>query len=364
MRRQSTDSAKEKNTMNTAAQKMTIATVALACLFLSLGTGVTGAGEITDMTGRKVTIPDSIKKVYVPSPYGSYLMYSLDPSMLIGLNLSHNEDKRYLPKAARELPVLGGLGGQGQQSNLEVVLKAKPDLVIQWSAKKSAVQGKADDALRQLGFPIVYAVAESMNDYPDVYLFLGKVLNRESQGTKLAAYCRKTLSEVKDVVARVPKDKRPTVYYAEGVDGLSTECNDSIHVELLSLTGDTDIHRCHSASHQGMEKISVEQVMLYKPDIIVAQEKAFYDKVYTNPAWQNVKAVKDRRVYLIPRTPFNWFDRPPSFMRFLGLKWVTSILYPNDYRIDMVKEARDFYKLFLDVDVSKDEMKQIMHLER
>lgn len=347
--------------MNKIQQRLSIAILSLMCISFFLAGGPTEAREITDMMGRHTTVPDSIKKVYVPSPYGSYLMYSLDPSMLIGLNLSHKEDKRYLPKAARDLPVIGGLGGQGQQSNLEMILKAKPDAVIMWSANRSAMQGRAEESLKQLGLPVIYAVAESMKDYPEVYRFLGSVLDRGDHAKKLAAYCEKTLADVKDVVAKVPKDKRPMVYYAEGVDGLSTECNDSIHVELLGLTGDTDVHRCHTSNHQGMEKVSVEQVMLYQPDIIIAQEKVFYDNVYSNPAWQSIKAVKNKRVYLIPRTPFNWFDRPPSFMRFLGLKWVTSILYPNQYPIDMVKEAQGFYKLFLDVDVSKEEMKEILH---
>jgi iron complex transport system substrate-binding protein len=333
----------------------------LAALLFMAGSGNTR--EITDMAARKVTIPESVKKVFVPLPYGSYLMYSIDPSMLIGLNLSHNEDKRYLPKTAQDLPVIGGLAGQGRQSNLEVVLKAKPDLVIMWSANKTAVEGRIDETLKQLNLPLVYAVAESLNDYPDVYLFLGKLLGREERTKKLSTYFRKTLSDIKNVVNKVPKEKRPLVYYAEGVDGLSTECNDSIHVELLQLAGDTDVHRCHTASHRGMEKISLEQVILYKPDVIIAQEKAFYDKVVKekDPAWQNVKAVKEGRVYRIPRHPFNWFDRPPSFMRILGLKWLTGILYPKEYKIDIVEEARDFYRLFLDVDLSKDEMKQVIY---
>ncbi|OPX92417.1 MAG: Fe(3+)-citrate-binding protein YfmC precursor [Syntrophorhabdus sp. PtaU1.Bin002] len=347
--------------MSRIMSKRIIMAAFLIGTFCLLLTGVSGAKEITDMMGRKVTVPDSVKKIYVPSPYGSYLMYSIDPAMLIGLNLSHNEDRRYLPKEARNLPVIGGLSGQGQQSNLELVLKAKPDLAIMWSAKKSAVQGRADEALKQLNLPLVYAVAESLNDYPDVYLFLGRLLNREERTKKLSTYCQKTLSDAKGIVSRIPKEKRPTVYYAEGVDGLSTECNDSIHVELLTIAGDTDVHRCHTASHQGMEKISLEKVMLYNPDVIVAQEKVFFDKVYDDPAWRNVKAVKNKKVYLIPRTPFNWFDRPPSFMRFLGLKWLMNLLYPNEYRIDIVKEARDFYSRFLGVEVSDREMKQIIY---
>jgi iron complex transport system substrate-binding protein len=71
--------------------------------------------------------------------------------------------------------------------------------------------------------------------------------------------------------------------------------------------------------------------------------------------------VKNKRVHLIPDEPINWFDRPPSFMRFIGLKWVMNLLYPNEYRIDMVKEARDFYRLFLGVDLSEQEMRTVIH---
>jgi len=323
------------------------------------GVDAAKALTVTDMVGRKVTLPDSIRKVYAPSPYGSYIMYSIDPSMLAGLNLPiKDEDRKYFPKALQNLPVIGSLGGQGQAANIEVLLKAKPDLLIMWSANRSAINDRSAESLKKLNTPFVYAVAESLSDYPDVYQFLGKVLKREKRAKQLSSYSRKTLNEIKDIV---PAGKRPTVYYAEGVDGLSTECNDSIHVELLKLAGDTDVHRCHTSCHKGFEKVSIEQVMLYNPDVIIAQEKVFYDKVFKDPVWRNVKAVREGRVYLVPRHPFNWFDRPPSFMRILGLKWLTNILYPGEYKIDIVKEAREFYRLFLGVELSRDEMKEVIY---
>ena len=42
------------------------------------------AKEIKDMVGRDVVIPDTPKKVYAPSPYGSYALYAMDPSLLVG----------------------------------------------------------------------------------------------------------------------------------------------------------------------------------------------------------------------------------------------------------------------------------------
>jgi len=54
-------------------------------------------------------------------------------------------------------------------------------------------------------------------------------------------------------------------------------------------------------------------------------------------------------VYLIPSTPFNWFDRPPSFMRFIGLQWLANLLYPNEYPIDIQEETKRFYANFMHV---------------
>ena len=236
---------------------------ALAAVLLA---GSARAREITDMAGRKVSIPDTIRKVYAPSPYGSYALYSIDPSLVSGLIFPiKEEDKKYVGRSLRDLPVIGSLFGQGQTANIEVLLKARPDLIVMWSAQKSAINEKTEETLKKLNVPYVYAVTESLYEYPAVYRFLGKVLGREERTEKLASYCQKTLAEAKAAVGRVPVEARPAVYYAEGVDGLSTECNDSIHVELLRIAGDRDVHRCHTSSHMGMEKVSLEQVMHIQP---------------------------------------------------------------------------------------------------
>jgi iron complex transport system substrate-binding protein len=337
---------------------------AAICLFLALPIvcpGVADAREISDMAGRTVRVPDTITKVYAPSPYATYIMYAVDPGLMAGLIFPlKEEDRKYLHKGVHGLPVIGSLFGQGRTANIETLLKAKPDLLLMWSDRKSPNSPRSEETLKKLNIPYVYAVAESLSDYPEVFLFLGRLLNREERAKKLSDYSRKVLAGVDAAVKRVPEAKRPKVYYAEGPDGLKTECDDSIHVELLKRAGDTDVHRCHTSSHKGMEHISLEQVMLYDPDVIIVQERLFFGKVFTDPAWKRIRAVRQGRVYLIPRTPFNWFDRPPSFMRILGLQWLMSRLYPREYPVDMVKEARNFYRLFLGVEVSEREMRRII----
>jgi len=120
--------------------------IAATVLLLLLSVGITSAVQaktITDMKGRKVTLPEPIRKVYAPSPYGSYIMYSVDPSLLAGLIFPiREEDKKYYPQAVRTLPVIGSLFGQGQAANIEVLFKARPDLLIMWATDKAATNQK------------------------------------------------------------------------------------------------------------------------------------------------------------------------------------------------------------------------------
>jgi iron complex transport system substrate-binding protein len=47
-------------------------------------------------------------------------------------------------------------------------------------------------------------------------------------------------------------------------------------------------------------------------------------------------------------------------MRILGLKWLASLLYPNEYAVDLVKETQDFYALFLGVNITRQEAQKVL----
>jgi len=329
-------------------------------LALSLGFEA-AAREVTDMVGRKVNVPEAPKKVYAPSPYGSYALYAMDPTLLAGWIFDIDEENLpYLHPTMKTLPTIGRVFGAGQSANLEVLLAAHPDLVLMWQHSNEFNQKEAEK-LKILNAPYVYAVDESIEDYTNIFRFLGKALNKEERGNKLAAYSEKTFRDVRTTVTKIPVEKRPKVYYAEGLDGLSTECDDSIHVQLLKLAGDVDVHRCHTSNHKGFEKMSMETVLAYNPDVMIVQEKMFYDKISTNPIWGNINAVKNHRVYLIPKAPFNWFDRPPSFMRIMGLKWLMKTLYPKEYKADIQKETKEFYRLFMNVNLTDKQLQEVLH---
>lgn len=317
------------------------------------------AREITDMYGRRLYVPDHAGKVFSSSPTGTYLLYAIDPTMLAGLNFPVREkQRRYLHPRMNRLPVIGWFG-QGQTPNLETLMMIRPDIVFTARLDQS-LSSKANERFKVLKMPVVELPVDTLSEYPDAYLRAGRILGRETRARKLSDYCRKTLTEAAAIVNRLPRDKKVSVYYAEGPNGLSTECDTSRHVELLRLAGGKNVHRCLSRNPYGMETVSFEQVLMYNPEVILAFDKGFFHRVSRDPLWKNIRAVKTGRVYLIPSEPVNWFDRPPSFMRFIGLKWVLNRLYPNHYRVDIIREAREFYRLFLGVEMSDREMRRVI----
>jgi iron complex transport system substrate-binding protein len=308
------------------------------------------ARQITDMAGRRVEVPDTVNSVYGTSPPATYMVYALDAGLVAGLNTPLNPtEKAYIDPRLHRLPVIGGWFGQGRVANLECLLKLHPDVIVAWIREASPVAEKMEKALKPLQIPVVYVVQDSLSDCPAAFRFLGKLFNRPSRAEALARHAEQTLEEIARVRAAIPAPEQVSVYYAEGADGLSTECHTSVHAQPIPLSGGLNVHRCTDRTTYGMQKISMEQVLQYDPQVIVAHEPMFFATAARDPRWKNIRAVQSGRVYRIPRTPFNWFDRPPSFMRLLGAKWMLHRLYPRYYAVDLTAETQRFYQLYLNV---------------
>ncbi|NVN89086.1 MAG: ABC transporter substrate-binding protein [Desulfuromonadales bacterium] len=336
--------------------------VLIALLLVSLCSSAYSR-TITDMSGRKVSIPDRIEKAVALSPPATYMLYTIAPEMLAGLNFPlQGDEKIYTVERFKKIPVFGGLVGEGRTLNLEVLLKIKPDVAFLWERSNSfnAINSEYERVLRKLGIPAVFMRMDTIQDYPAALLFMGDVLNRRDRANQLNRYAVGVLQRVERALAALPADRKVSVYYAEGLDGLATEGEGSMHTELIPLSGGRNVCRLKPTSLMGQEKISMEQLLLYDPDVILVKEKICFQRIQKDARWKLVRAVRNKRVYLIPHVPFNWFDRPPSYMRLLGIQWLANLLHPDRYPKDMVKETKAFYRLFIGRTLSDAEARDIL----
>ena len=93
--------------------------------------------------------------------------------------------------------------------------------------------------------------------------------------------------------------------------------------------------------------VSVEQVLLWNPEVILTTDPHFWKAAWSDPRWRAMRAVESRRVYLSPHLPFGWFDFPPGANRLLGIWWAGKLLYPNEfYDIDLRAKVTEFHRRF------------------
>lgn len=333
--------------------------LALLTLFLTSAE----AAQVTDMYGHGVTLPNRITRVLGASPPVTYMICTLDPSLLVGLNSSPDDGlRRFLRPETMKLPVVGGFGGQGKNFNAEVLLSLKPDVVLTWSPRSSRLNPRVEQMLNSAAIPHVFVKLDNMSDYPAAYEFLGSLLGKKARGRQLSACFSRELKKLEAFSARIPEGKRVSVYFAEEEDGLTTVSSDSVHGEALALAGGRNVYRKQAGNHRVKDRISIEQVITFNPEVIIAQDESFYNSVYRDARWSRVRAVRTRRVYLIPDAPFDWMDRPPSFMRLMGAKWLAGVLYPKTAPVNIVSETRKFYKLFFGASLSDAEVRAILKL--
>lgn len=318
------------------------------------------AKTLTDMDGRIATLPDQTDRVFGSSPPMNYLLYALNPEKMIGLNFkaknaNNGADPQILSQKFLSLPVIGSFHGGGQSINLETLMAYKPQLVLLWQ-DDMMVQTVAKE-IAKTNIPTFMIPFRKINDMPRAFRLAGDAIGEHKRGVVLAKYSEGIISEVHN---RVSKAKPTRYYYAEGLDGLSTECDQSFHIEALNFAGGENVHKCQQSGLLGLEKITFETLLTYDPDVIIVQNSSVYTDLTSDPLWHNLRAVKSGRIHLVPIQPFNWIDRPPSFMRVLGIQWLAQKFHPNEYKANMTKRTKEFYNLFLRVNLSDEETKKLL----
>lgn len=317
-----------------------------------------------DINDKPIVLPENITRIYGSAPPITFMLYVIDDAPLIGVNFpqtnkDNSDGEKFLSKHFMSLPVLGGWHGNNTP-NLEEILSAKPDVIVTWDT--ALLNEKTAKDLARINIPALKVNIDDSRNYPEVFRYLGKVMHKEERANKLANMAQNYLDELKNFVATVPEKERTKVYYAEGDFGLQTECDISFHSEPLSLAGGNLVHKCVQNSVIGLQEVSFEQVLIYAPDVIIVQNPAFYKTVFADKKWAMLKAVQNKKVYLVPKSPFNWTDRPPSFMRIIGAHWIASKLYPTRYPFKIQEKVSAFYQLFFGVTLSEEDLKTYFDL--
>jgi iron complex transport system substrate-binding protein len=265
----------------------------------------------------------------------------------------------FLLPATRDLPELGRLTGRGDTVNLEKLMAAKPDLIIDFGTINDTYRSLADRVQAQTGIPYLL-IDGRFEDTPAALRLLAGILGVPDRGETLARVAEQTFAEVDRVVAATPPEKRPRVYLARGKEGLETGTLGSINTEIIERVGGINVAE-GLREKGGIVNVSPEQVIAWAPDTIITLDPDFKNTVQGKPAWQSVPAVSKQRVFLAPRAPFGFIDAPPSVNRLVGLTWLLHEFYPQQAKGNLRDDVRNFYRLFYQIDPSNADLDRLLN---
>ena len=320
--------------------------------------------EITDMAGRKVTVPtaENIESVFSAGPVAAIFLYMVVPDKLLGWNYELNDvEKSIILDKYQDLPNFG----MGDAVNYEAVIAANPTIAINSGKINDAMVSDCDALSESLGIPVV-AVDNELNNSAEAFRFMGELLGVEDHAEELAQYAEQVFTDI-NVLSDIPEEKKVSVYFGNGEDSLETAPRGSQHAQILDAINAVNVADLELGDGSRVQ-ISAEQLLAWDPDVIVVNGEPKADKsgssaaedILSNPDYASLKAVQDQKVYGTPNAPFSWVDRPAGPNRLIGMRWFSALIYPEYIKCDINEEIHKFFDLFYHVDLSDDQLENVL----
>ena len=303
----------------------------------------TATRVFTDSCGRQVTVPTEVRKVAVSGPLAQLVVFAIAPDKMVGgANAWDETAQAYFEEKYLTLPLLGQLYGGKGELNLETLLAAAPDVVIDVGEPKGSLAEDMDALQEQTGIPFVHSDAY-LATMDETYAMLGDLLAMPNEAQGLADYCRAMYDRVKAIADSVDK---ADLLYSTGDEGLNGIAQGSYHAEVIDLLANTlDVVDEPSSKGTGNE-VDMEQILNWNPDVILFAPNSIYSTVAANENWQTITAIKEGNYYEVPFGPYNWMGFPPSVQRLLGMQWMAAVLYPDAVDYDMYEAVSAYFELF------------------
>lgn len=353
--------------------------------------GESGTKTITDMRGVSVKIPTDIERVVIiDDGFVEGLMYKFGiEDKIVGIggecpqkvydysfetadgetyNYSSGMNPvRYLMPWLVDVPLITD-GDTG--INYETLASLDPDVVIIREGASSFRAGndenlrKTFDTLSSLGIPTVVLVGPPYQENPGVdnideeILLIGEIFDKESEAEEIAGYLNSQVELIRERTSGISDDEKPRVMQF----GLSPRARQgggagmAWGLDTIESYFIEDIANAKNA-YEGTGAfvvISTEQILDLDPDVILLPTAQGYhpaEELYTASYYENLQelsAVKNRRVYALPWTPYNWAKRLEYPIEAMV---IAKAAYPDRFDdIDVSEWTLDLYKNVYGVD--------------
>jgi iron complex transport system substrate-binding protein len=291
--------------------------------------------QVTDMLGHTVTVPRRVVRIATLSATATQLVFAVGAQdQLVVASFGSAVKGKAMGAIYPRMNQVPEAGNQNA-ANIETLLAARPDIVL-------TEEGPALDQMKAAGLPAYAFSAEQPGQLTDAIKRMGALTGHTAEATASLDLLATKMKEIADEVGTIESAKRLKVYVA-GTGIFKTFAGDFFQTFMVRNAGGVSVSGQLTG---GKIDVSPEQVLVWNPDVIIltSYTRDTVSDVLTNPQLQNVAAVRDHRVYVMPKYVVSWDMPVPE--SFLGTMWLAHKLYPDQVRFDMSAEITQFYRQF------------------
>ena len=332
-----------------------ILSLTLSVMALSLSM----AGEsitVTDMGGRRVTVPKYPNRIIAIGPGALRLICYLDAKdKVAGIENFENVRAKGRPywtvsPELKGLPTIGPGGPQhiNKAPDLEAVLKVNPEVIFATYMKPQT----ADALQKKIGIPVVIL---TFGPFPvfnekvyDSLRVAGTVLEREDRAEAVIRFIEAARQDLMKRTDGIEPAKQPTVYIGgvgfRGLQGI--ESTDPTYIPLQWVRANNIVAGMSKASHLFIDR---EKLLMWNPDIIFVDGTGYgliKEDMQKKPQFYNaLKAFQNNRVYVL--LPFIYYVANIG-TAMADAYGAGKVLYPERFAdIDLAKKADEIYTFLL-----------------
>ncbi|MBZ4655010.1 MAG: Iron(III) dicitrate-binding protein [Peptococcaceae bacterium] len=317
--------------------------------------------SITDTAGNTVELKKEVRTIaIVPIPWTS-VVYAVDGTekRIVGMHPSAKQsyEKSILKKMA---PALANVATSFVDNdfviNMEEAKKLNPDVMIVWD-----YQTKEIEQLKGLGIPAIALKYGTLDDLRKGIELIGNLLGKQEKASKLVNYHEETENYFKTKAEELKNFKKLKVLYIRD-EQLKVAGKGAVNTAFIEMAGGVNVAKDTPGQ---WVNVTMEQVVAWNPEIIIMSNFSNFkpDDILGNKIkgqdWSKIDAVKNKRVYKAPMGTYRW-DAPCAESP-LMIKWMAKTIQPEFFKdIDIQKDIKNFYKEYLNYDLTQEEIDSIL----
>lgn len=312
---------------------------------------------VTDYFGREVTISQPVKRIACGYAYTGHVATMLgrgEDIVAVVDGLKRDKVLTEIHPHIKDLPVPFSSGA----INIEELLSCNPDIVF--LKTDTALNDSVTEKLNKLNIPYVVIDYYSIEEQIETFSIMGKVLGTEEKAEKYIEYYEKVIQATKKITDTIPENEKVNLYHSVN-EAVRTDLKDSISAEWIDITGAVNVSVNEELKISGDKSFAtLEQIYLWDPDIIIANEAGVPEYILSNEQWSSLRAVKEKRVYQIPNGISRW-GHPGSLETPMAILWTSKLLYPKYFEhINMEEETINYYSEFFNLELDKEQAAKIL----